>query len=115
MNEQSRVMDLTDADFAREVETGEGLTVVDFWAPWCGPCRFVAPVIEQLAEEYAGRVRFAKLNVDEAPATAARYGIRSIPTIGIFADGDPVDGVVGAVPKPQLAGLIEEHLHGGGR
>lgn len=104
------VLMLTDESFATEVEAGEGLVVVDFWAPWCGPCRFIAPIIEELAGEYEGRVRFAKLNVDEAPGTAARYGIRSIPTIGIFKDGEPVNGIVGAVPKQHLAQLIEEQL-----
>jgi thioredoxin len=83
------ILELVDADFAEEVEQGQGVTVVDFWAPWCGPCRMVAPIIEELAETYEGRVRFAKLNVDDAPETAARYGIRSIPTIGIFRDGRP--------------------------
>lgn len=107
---QTTVTSVTDASFADEVEAASGLVVVDFWAPWCGPCRAVAPVIEQLAQEYAGRVRFAKLNVDESPRTAARYGIRSIPTIGVFRDGEPVDGVVGAVPRQQLAGMIEQHL-----
>jgi thioredoxin 1 len=88
---------------------------VDFWAPWCAPCRFIAPVIEELAQEYAGRVVFGKLNVDEAPSTAAEYGIRSIPTIGIFQDGVPVDGVVGAVPRAHLAERIEKRLSGGAR
>lgn len=106
------VREVTDGDFSAEVESWRGLTVVDFWAPWCGPCRLVAPVIERLAAEYAGRVRFAKLNVDQAPRTAAAYGIRSIPTIGVFRDGEPVEGVVGAAPEKQLAALIERHLAG---
>jgi thioredoxin 1 len=110
MGMEAGVYELTDADFSAEVENGEGLVVVDFWAPWCGPCRFVAPVIEQLAEEYAGRVRFAKVNVDDSPATAGRYGIRSIPTIALFRDGEAVDGVVGAVPKQQLEQLVQKHL-----
>ncbi len=101
---------LTDAGFAADVENASGVVVVDFWAPWCGPCRMVAPVIEQLATEYAGRVTFGKLNVDENPMVAARYGIRSIPTIGIFKDGEPVDGVIGAVPKQHLAKAIEKHV-----
>jgi thioredoxin 1 len=105
-----QILEWTDTSFAAEVEQGRGVAVVDFWAPWCGPCRFIAPVIEQLADEYAGRVTFGKLNVDDAPNTAAAYGIRSIPTVAIFKDGVPVDGVVGAVPRPQLAALIEKHL-----
>jgi thioredoxin 1 len=104
------ILELVDADFAEEVEQGQGVTVVDFWAPWCGPCRMVAPIIEELAETYEGRVRFAKLNVDDAPETAARYGIRSIPTIGIFRDGEAVGGVVGVVPAARLGALIDEHL-----
>jgi thioredoxin 1 len=104
------VLELDETAFAEEVEQAEGLVVVDFWAPWCAPCRMVAPIIEQLAEEYDGRVRFAKVNVDEAPGVASRYGIRSIPTIGIFRDGEPVNGVVGAVPKQVLLQAIEEGL-----
>ena len=78
------VMELEDATFATQVEEAEGLVVVDFWAPWCAPCRMVAPVIEELATEYDGKVKFVKVNVDESPSVASRYGIRSIPTIGIF-------------------------------
>jgi thioredoxin 1 len=104
------VVEFTDGNFEAEVEAGGGVTVVDFWAPWCGPCRFVAPVIEQLAESYQGRVRVGKLNVDENPGTAARYGITSIPTIGIFRDGEAVDGVVGAVPLGALKSLVEKQL-----
>jgi len=106
----NNLIELTDENFDTEMGGDAGLTLVDFWAPWCGPCRMVAPVIEQLATEYAGRVRFAKLNVDQAQQTAARYGIRSIPTIGLFKNGEPIDGVVGAAPKQQLARLLEEHL-----
>jgi thioredoxin 1 len=104
------VIEFTDGNFASEVEAGTGITVVDFWAPWCGPCRYVAPVINQLAEEYAGRVRVGKLNVDENPETAARYGIRSIPTIGIFRDGEPMDAVVGAIPRAILQEAVEKQL-----
>ena len=106
------VMELQDETFATEVEQGDGMTVVDFWAPWCAPCRMVAPVIESLAEEYAGQVKFAKVNVDEVPSVASRYGVRSIPTIGIFKDGEAINGVVGAVPKQVLIQAIEEGLSG---
>ncbi len=104
------VKHFSDDNFKTEVEGAKGLVVVDFWAPWCGPCRMVAPVIEQLAQEYEGKVTFGKLNVDESPEVSARYGIRSIPTIGIFLDGEPVDGVIGAVPKQHLARAIEKHV-----
>lgn len=112
MSENGWVVEFTDANFASDVEGASGVVVVDFWAPWCGPCRFVAPVIEQLAAEYAGRVTFGKLNVDDSAVVAAEYGIRSIPTIAVFKDGVPVDGVVGAVPKAQLAALVNRHLQG---
>ena len=105
-----KVMELQDTSFASEVEAAEGMVVVDFWAPWCAPCRMVAPIIEDLAEEYDGKVRFAKVNVDESPGVASRYGIRSIPTIGIFRNGEAVNGVVGAVPKQVLIQAIEEGL-----
>lgn len=105
-----QVMDLTDTAFEKEVEQGTGLVLVDFWAPWCAPCRMVAPVVAKLSERYAGRVRFAKLNVDEAPRTAMAYGISSIPTIALFRDGQPVTGVIGAAPEKQLVEMIEEQL-----
>ena len=102
------VTELTDARWAEEIEASEGVTVVDFWAPWCGPCRIVGPVIEELAEEYAGQVRFAKLNVDENQQIASAFDIRSIPTIGFFRDGEPVGAVVGAYPKAALKDVIEQ-------
>jgi len=99
-----------DSNFENEVENASGLVMVDFWAAWCAPCRAVAPALERLAGEYDGRVRFAKLNVDEAPKTAAAYGIRSIPTLALFRDGKPVSAVAGAVPQAMLAELIEKQL-----
>lgn len=106
----SNMIHVDDSTFAAEVENASGLVMVDFWAEWCAPCRAVAPVLERLASEYEGRVRFAKLNVDEAPMTAAAWGIRSIPTLALFRDGKPVRAVAGAVPQTMLAQLIDEQL-----
>ena len=104
------VAELTDAKFDQDMADNEGLTVVDFWAPWCGPCRMVAPVIEELAEEMEGQVRFAKVNVDENQEIARRFQVRSIPTIGFFKGGEPVGAVVGAYPKPALKQVIDQVL-----
>jgi thioredoxin 1 len=104
------VIELDDTSFEQQVENGKGLTFVDFWAPWCAPCRFVSPTVEKLAQRYAGRVRFVKINVDEAPRTATAYQIGSIPTLAIFRDGEPVTGVAGAVPESFLTEMIEEQL-----
>ena len=90
---------ITDATFEDEVLRSQTPVVVDFWAPWCGPCRAVEPVLEQLASEYDGRVTFAKLDIDENPATASRYGVLSIPTAILFADGEAKEAVVGARPR----------------
>ncbi|HLU26074.1 MAG TPA: thioredoxin [Longimicrobiales bacterium] len=101
---------VTDANFADEIEQGEGLAIVDFWAEWCGPCRMVAPIVDEIANEYAGRVKVAKLDVDSNHQTAARFNVRSIPSILFFKDGRHVDTVVGAVPKAHLERKIQEHL-----
>jgi thioredoxin 1 len=102
------VIELTDANFDQEMGQTDELTVVDFWAPWCGPCRTVAPVIEELAEEMEGKVRFAKVNVDENQETAQRYGVRSIPMLGFFQGSETVGSIVGAYPKPALEQVIEQ-------
>jgi len=103
-------LDVTDQTFSREVLSFSGPVLVDCWAPWCGPCRMVAPVLEQLASEYAGRVKIAKLNVDENPATASRYGIQSIPTMLLFKGGKKVNSLVGALPKQEIARHLETIL-----
>ena len=104
---------LTDANFAIEVGKNN-LMVVDFWAPWCGPCRMVGPIIEELARDYSGRVAFGKLNVDENPVTASSFQVQSIPTILIFHKGQAVDGVLGAVPRSLLEPKIRPYLSGTG-
>lgn len=106
----SAVVEVTDGSFAEEVERAGGLSVVDFGAEWCGPCRMMAPVVAQLAEEYRGRAKVAKLDVDASPEAASRYGVRSLPTFLFFRDGAVVDRVVGAVPRPVLEQRIREHL-----
>ncbi len=93
---------LTDSSFDQELSRRSELLIVDFWAEWCAPCRMVAPVLEELARESAGKVALAKVNVDENPALAARYGIRSIPTMLLIRGGKVLDQVIGAVPKAQL-------------
>ncbi|MEB3277814.1 MAG: thioredoxin [Lyngbya sp.] len=101
---------VTDASFQQEVLDSDVPVLVDFWAPWCGPCRMVAPVVDEIAEQYAGKVKVVKLNTDENPSVAGQYGIRSIPTLMIFKGGLKVDMVVGAVPKTTLANTIEKYL-----
>ncbi len=101
---------VTDSSFTQDVIESEIPVLVDFWAPWCGPCRMVAPVVDEIAEQYEGQVKVVKLNTDENPQVASQYGIRSIPTLMIFKGGQRVDMVVGAVPKTTLANTLEKYL-----
>jgi thioredoxin 1 len=110
MAENGKTVTVTDDNFASEIEGADTLALVDFWAAWCGPCRMVAPIVEQLAGEYEGKLKVGKLDVDTNQRTASRFGIRSIPSILFFKDGQVVDTIVGAVPKPILERKIQEHL-----
>jgi len=101
---------VTDSTFSMEVLSYPGAIVVDCWAPWCGPCHMVSPILEQLASEYAGRVKIAKLNVDENPLTASQYSIRSIPTLLFFRDGKLVESLVGALPRGEIEGRLQSIL-----
>jgi len=102
--------EVTDATFDAEVLSSERPIMVDFWAPWCGPCRMVSPIVEELAEEYDGRVNFAKLNTDENPMTASRYSIRAIPALLVFNAGSLVDQIVGFRPKAELGKRLDSLL-----
>ncbi len=101
---------VTDVDIAREFEQLECVTMVDFWAEWCGPCHVIAPIVEEIVEEYDGRIKVAKLDVEANPDTTARFDVRSIPSILFFKNGQLVDTVVGAAPKAHLVEKIEQHL-----
>jgi thioredoxin 1 len=103
------ISELTDQDFESTVKNSELLAVVDFWATWCGPCRAVAPIVDELAEEYQGRVRVYKVDVDANPRSASSYSVRSIPSILFFKGGSVVDSVIGAAPKSKLKEKIEQH------
>lgn len=107
----SNAVVVTDGNFETEIEKHDGLAVVDFWATWCGPCRMVAPILDQLASEYAGKAKVAKLDVDENQRTAMRFNVRSIPAILFFKGGKLVDTVIGAVPRAKLESKFKEHVN----
>ena len=109
MADNGKTVTVTDGNFGDEIEKHSGLSLVDFWAAWCGPCRMVGPVVEQLAGEYEGKLKVGKLDVDANQQTASRFNIRSIPSILFFKDGKLIDTVVGAVPKEFLERKIQEH------
>jgi len=104
------VMAVDDASFQHEVLESDLPVLVDFWAPWCGPCRMVGPIVEELAAAYAGRLKVVKLNVDDSSQTAATYGVAQIPTLGVFTDGKMVESSVGALPKKALENFVSKHL-----
>jgi thioredoxin 1 len=106
----SAALDVTDASFKQEVIESDIPVLVDFWAPWCGPCRMVAPVVEEIATQYEGRLKVVKINTDENPKVAGEYGIRSIPTLMVFKGGEKVGIHVGAVPKSTLSKTLEDIL-----
>ena len=101
-----KVIHISDGEFDSKVLQGELPCLVDFWAPWCGPCKAIGPVIDELADEFDGRVRIVKMNVDDNPATPGKFGIRAIPTLILFKNGEVVDQITGAVGKAQLTDLI---------
>ena len=104
------VQPITDDAFEAEVINSDTPTLVDFWAPWCGPCRAIGPVVEELAQEYAGQVKMLKMNVDENPSTPGKFGIRAIPTLILFKEGKAAEQITGAVSKSHLEGAIKKIL-----
>ena len=104
------IVNATDASFDAEVLGSDEVVLVDFWATWCGPCKAIAPVLDELSAEYEGKARIVKIDVDQNPNLAAQYGIRSIPTLFVFKNGEKVDATMGMQPKAQLTALINKHL-----
>ena len=106
----SDLLQVTDQNFSSEVLEAKEPVLVDFWAEWCGPCRAIAPIVEEIAKDYDGRLKVAKLNVDDNPQTAQNYRVMSIPTLLLFKEGKIVDQMIGAVPKERLTSFLDKHL-----
>ncbi|MFN1834541.1 thioredoxin [Balneola sp. MJW-20] len=106
-----KTVEITDSNFDEEVLNSENPVLVDFWAEWCGPCRMIGPVVEELADEYDGKAKIGKVNVDNNPQVSVKYGIRSIPALLIFKNGEVVDQIVGAVPKTHLVKQLDAQLN----
>jgi len=107
-----KVITLTESNWNEEVVNSDKPVLVDFWAPWCGPCRIIAPIIEELAEEFEGQIKVGKLNTDENPNIAMQYGIRAIPTVILFKNGEVVDTRIGVQPKEALKQMLMSHVQG---
>src|SRR5512139_3411516 len=110
MTTESPLVHVTDKNFSAEVLNADLPVLVDFWATWCAPCRSISPIVEDLAKDFMGKLKVAKLNIDENPGTPSQYGVRGIPTLILFKGGKVVDQIVGAVPKSRLVALIEKAL-----
>ena len=106
----SQPINISDSEFENLVLQGQGVTLVDFWAPWCGPCKMIAPILDQVSEHYGDKVKIMKINVDDNPQTPQKYAVRGIPTLMIFKDGENVETKVGVVQKSQLISIIDNHL-----
>ncbi|MDG6895749.1 thioredoxin [Volucribacter amazonae] len=106
----SEVLHISDASFEQDVLRSDVPVLLDFWAPWCGPCKMIAPVLDDLATEFGDKVKIAKINIDENEQVAAQFGVRSIPTLMLFKEGKAVATQVGALPKSQLATFVEQHI-----